>query len=109
MSVAFDTGDRGMHVPADEKTLIAVFGLSPMEARFLQALLQGDWVGKEEMPEVAFSIRQVIYLLRKKLEQKLIGRNRIWIINDGQGRYSITLTGKLALSVALEQYLKSVG
>ena len=51
----------------------------------------------------------MIYLLRKKLEQKLIGRNRIWIINDGQGRYSITLTGKLALSVALEQYLKSVG
>ena len=53
MSVAFDTEIEG-YVPADEKTLIAVFGLSPMEARFLQALLQGDWVGKEEMPEVAF-------------------------------------------------------
>jgi hypothetical protein len=99
MSLAFNTEDRDVPVPADEKTLIAAFGLSPMEARFLQGMLNSVWVGKEELPEVSFSIRQVIYMLRKKLEM-----DRVWIINNGRGRYSITPDGKRALSAKLKRY-----
>jgi hypothetical protein len=77
-------------VPADEKTLMLVFGLSPMEARFLQTMLMTTgWVGHAELPEVRYSKRQVIYTMRKKLE-----RRKVWIINDGDGRYSMPATSK---------------
>jgi hypothetical protein len=83
--VAFDTAEPVIHVPADEKTLIHAFKLTPMEARFVQAMLNTtDWVGKDELPELQYSIRQVIYTLRAKLEPR-----RIWVINDGNGKYSI--------------------
>ena len=83
--VEFMTVEPNIPVPADEKTLIHALGISPMEARFVQAMLNTNgWVGKDELPEVKYSIRQVIYTLRTKL-----GSKRIWVINDGNGRYSI--------------------
>lgn len=83
--VDFITIEPDRPVPADEKTLIHALGITPMEARFVQAMLNTtDWVGKDELPEVKYSIRQVIYTLRTKLEAK-----KIWVINDGNGRYSI--------------------
>lgn len=83
--VNFVTTEPEIDVPADEKTLICVFGLAPMEARFLQAMLDTtDWIGKEELPEIKYSVRQIIYTLRKKLE-----RRKIWVLNDGNGKYSI--------------------
>ena len=83
--IAFNTKEPDISVPADEKTLMFAFDLSPMEAKFLQAMLgTTEWIGKEELPEVSYSIRQVIYTLRNKL-----GKLKIWVINDGNGRYSI--------------------
>lgn len=96
----FDTMEQPVSVPADEKTLSAVFRLSPMEAKFLKVLLKSDWVGKEDLPPVQYSIRQVIYTLRKKIEQVQKG---IWIINDLQGRYSIPDPGKKHLFEALQR------
>jgi hypothetical protein len=83
--VNFVTVEPSVDVPADEKTLILAFGVTPMEARFMQAMLNTtDWIGKDELPEIKYSIRQVIYTLRSKLE-----KYKIWVINDGNGRYSI--------------------
>ena len=97
-SVGFDTIERDISIPADKKTLIAAFNLSPMEAGFLQVLLDRDWVGKDEFPSVNYSIRQVIYTLRKKIEH-----GSVRVINDGQGRYSIPISGKRALSLAIQK------
>ena len=67
--VEFVTTEPRVRVPADEKTLIYTFGFSPMEARFVQAMLNTtNWVGEDELPEIKYSVRQVIYTLRKKLE-----------------------------------------
>lgn len=88
-------------VPADEKTLIHVFGFSSMEARFVQAMLNTtNWVGEDELPEIKYSVRQIIYTLRKKLEPR-----RIWVINDGNGRYSIPPTCKERIRRAIEASL----
>jgi hypothetical protein len=90
-------------VPADEKTLILALGVTPMEARFIQAMLNTDgWVGKDELPEVKYSIRQVIYNLRAKLEAR-----RIWIINDGNGRYSIPPACKAIIKREIEKITNS--
>ncbi len=93
----FNTVEQGLSVPADQKTLIAEFGLSPMEASFLQVLLKQDWVGRDEFPEVRYPIKHVIYTLRKKL-----GR-RVRVINDGRGRYSIPDAGKSFVSNTLKK------
>jgi NADH:ubiquinone oxidoreductase subunit len=86
-------------VRADEKTLILALGVSPMEARFIQAMLNtNDWVGQDELPEVKYSTRQVIYRLRMKLEAR-----RIWIINDGNGRYSIPPACKSIIKREIEK------
>jgi len=83
--VEFMTVEKHNPIPADEKTLVHAFGVSPMEARFIQAMLNTTgWVGEEELPEIKYSVRQIIYTLRKKLEPR-----KIWVINDGNGRYSI--------------------
>lgn len=83
--VNFVTTEPDIDVPADEKTLMLTFNISPMEARFMQAMLATTgWVGKDELPEVKYSTRQVIYKLRIKL-----AKHRIWVVNDGYGRYSI--------------------
>jgi hypothetical protein len=88
-------------IPADEKTLIYALGVSPMEARFVQAMLNTTgWVGKDELPEVKYSIRQVIYTLRTKLEPK-----KIWVINDGNGRYSIPPSCKEIIRRTIEAAL----
>jgi hypothetical protein len=92
--VNFVTVEPPVDVPADEKTLILVFGVTPMEARFMQAMLNTtDWIGKDELPELKYSIRQVIYTLRTKLEKRTLRtkleKRRIWVINDGNGKYSI--------------------
>ena len=99
----FDTMERDISVPADSKTLIAVFKLSPVEASFLQVLLERDWVSKDEFPPANYSNRQVMYTLRKKLESKF----RVWIINDGQGRYSITPDSKRKISAEITKALNS--
>lgn len=99
--VQFKTEETVVAVAADTKTLMSVFRLTPMEARFLQAMLKhNSWVGKEELPELSWSIRQVIYNLRTKLDRK-----HIKVINDGQGRYTITPDSK---EVVKREILSSV-
>jgi hypothetical protein len=97
----FMTEEPKFSILADEKTLIHAFGVSPMEARFVQAMLNMNWVGEDELPEIKYSVRQVIYTLRKKLEPK-----KIWVINDGNGRYSIPPTCKEIIKREIE---KSMG
>ena len=97
--VMFMTKEPDILVPADEKTLMKVFSLSPMEAKFLQSMLINSWVGKDELPEVKYSARQVIYTLRMKLGK------RIWVINDGVGRYSIPPSGKQIVKAEIEKAL----
>lgn len=99
--VEFMTVEPNKPIPADEKTLIHALGVSPMEARFVQAMLNTtDWVGEDELPEVRYSIRQVIYTLRAKLRPK-----RIWVINDGNGRYSIPPSCKEIIRRTIEAAL----
>jgi hypothetical protein len=99
--VEFMTVEPHISVPADEKTLIHALGITPMEARFVQAMLNTTgWVGKDELPEVKYSIRQVIYTLRTKLEAK-----KIWVINDGNGRYSIPPACKAIIKRTIEASL----
>jgi hypothetical protein len=95
----FMTEEPKFSIPADEKTLIYVLGVSPMEARFVQAMLNTTgWVGEDELPEIKYSVRQIIYTLRKKLDPK-----RIWVINDGNGRYSIPPASKEILKREIEK------
>lgn len=89
--VNFVMREPDIAVPADEKTLMSVFDLPMLEARFLHAMLDQPWVGKDELPAIKYSIRQIVYKLRLKLESF---DRRIWVINDGGGRYGITPTGK---------------
>jgi hypothetical protein len=99
--IEFMTEEPRFSTPADEKTLMHALGITPMEARFVQAMLNTTgWVGKDELPEVKFSIRQVIYTLRTKLE----GR-KIWVINDGNGRYSIPPACKEIIKRTIEASL----
>jgi hypothetical protein len=99
--IEFMTEEPRFFTPADEKTLIHALGITPMEARFVQAMLNTTgWVGKDELPEVKYSIRQVIYTLRTKLESR-----RIWVINDGNGRYAIPPACKEIIRRAIEASL----
>ncbi len=99
--VEFMTEEPHISVPADEKTLMRALGISPMEARFVQAMLNTtDWVGEDELPEIKYSVRQVIYTMRKKLEPR-----KIWVINDGNGRYSIPPACKEIVRRAIEASL----
>jgi hypothetical protein len=99
--VEFVTEEPHISVPADEKTLIHAFGVTPMEARFVQAMLNTTgWVGEEELPEIRYSVRQVIYTLRRKLEPR-----KIWVINDGNGRYSIPPASKEIIRRTIEATL----
>jgi hypothetical protein len=102
--VNFITEEPDIEVPADMQTLMQVFGLAPMEARFMQSMLVRGWSGKEELPEVSFSIRQQIYKLRKKLEPR-----RVWIINDASGRYSIPPSSKRVVRQIIEAALANSG
>ena len=95
----FKTVEPKMPVLASEMTLIDAFNLTPMEARFLQALLRGGWIGAEEFPEAAKSMRQVILLMRKQLERPY----GITIINNGAGRYAIPPIAKERARRALER------
>ena len=53
VTVNFVSEEPDISVPADEKTLMLVFSLGPMEAKFLQAMLTTKgWVGKDELPVV---------------------------------------------------------
>lgn len=76
-------------VPADVKTLMQVFSLPPMEAKLLQAMLTNEWVGKDELPEIKYSLRQVVLKLRRTMSER-----QVWILNDGGGRYALSLHGK---------------
>jgi hypothetical protein len=100
--IEFMTEEPHVSVPADEKTLVHAFSFSPMEAKFVQAMLNTtDWVGEDDLPDTKH-VRQVIYTLRKKLEPR-----RIWVINDGNGRYSIPPTCKELMRKAIEASLPS--
>jgi hypothetical protein len=97
----FVTEEPDISVPCDEKTLIHVFTLGPLEAKFLQAMLSTKgWVGKEELPVVRASIRQMIYKLRAKLEPR-----KVWVINNGRGRYSIPPSSKHVAKMLIEAKL----
>ena len=89
--VRFMTAERSDLAPMDEKTLMHVFKIPLLEAKFLHAMLDQEWVGEEELPAIKYSIRQLIYRLRTKLETM---DKRIWVINDSNGRYGVTPTGK---------------
>ena len=99
--VEFMTEEPHVSVPADEKTLMKAFGVSPMEARFIQAMLNTTgWVGEDELPEIKYSVRQVIYTRRKKLDPL-----RILVINDGNGKYSIPPACKEIIKRTIEASL----
>lgn len=98
--IEFMTAEPDILIPADEKTLMQVFALPPLEAKFLHAMLNAPWVGKDELPIIKYSIRQLTYKLRMRLEAR---DKRIWVINDGEGRYGITPTGKRAIKELLER------
>ena len=105
MNVNFITEEPDISVPCDVKTLMLVFTLGPLEAKFLQAMLSTKgWVGKDELPEARASIRQMIYKLRSKMKPL-----RVWVINDGQGRYSIDPSGKRAAKALIERALAHSG
>jgi hypothetical protein len=98
MSVNFMTEEPDIAVPADPKTLMSVFGLKLMEAKFLQAMLATKgWVGNAELPEIKYSKRQVIYTLRQKLDPK-----GIQVISDGDGRYGVPPSNKKAVKRYIE-------
>lgn len=84
---------------AEANLLSAKFKLSPLEARFLQILITRADGAKEDMPELTFAIRQLIYTLRKKLD-RLGG---VYIVNDGNGRYSIPRISKQLIREALSK------
>ena len=94
----FMTEEPDIAVPADPKTLMHVFGLKLIEARFLQAMLATKgWIGKEELPEIKYSKRQIIYTLRQKLDPKNIS-----VISDGSGRYSVLPSSKRVVKQIIE-------
>lgn len=99
--VSFMTDEPDIAVPADLKTLMHVFGLKMLEAKFLQAMLAAEgWIGKEELPEIKYSKRQVIYMLRQKLDPL-----DIKLVGDGNGRYSVMPSSKLVAKRLIEQAL----
>ena len=84
-----------------KRRLSTRWAITPMEARFIQAMLNTTgWVGEEELPEIKYSVRQVIYTMRKKLE-----RRKIWVINDGNGKYSIPPACKEIIKRTIEESL----
>jgi hypothetical protein len=89
-------------VPADLKTLMLVLKLAPLEAKFLQAMLEHAWVGIEEVPDLRNSKRQVVFVIRRKLDPK-----NILIVNDGAGKYCLPPSSKLALKRVIEDYFAS--
>lgn len=99
--VSFLTQEPEISVPADVKTLMLTFALPPMEAKFLRAMLDSRaWVGKDELPEVRYSIRQVIFKLRAKLDPL-----HIWVVNDGAGKYSIPPSSKIIAKNLIERHM----
>lgn len=87
----FITKDASFDV--ESNLLSARFDLSPLEARFLKALLGRPSASHDDFPEVTFAIRQLIYTLRKKMEA--IGG--VYIVNEGGGRYSMPRSSKRLL------------
>lgn len=77
--------------------LSARFELSPLEAKFLRVLIAKRDASQADFPEASFAIRQLIYTLRKKL-QKIGG---VYIVNIGDGRYSIPKTSKRLIRAEL--------
>lgn len=99
--VNFITRAQETPVPADFKTLMWVFSLPPLEAKFLALMLGGEgWIGKEELPEGKYSTRQTIHKLRARMDPL-----RIWVINDNRGRYSIPPSSRLVAKQLIEQAL----
>jgi hypothetical protein len=80
-----------------EKVLMEVFHLSPREAEFMRPLLYYTLPGPEELPNLKYSGRQIIYTLRKKLEAKY----RVRIRSYGGGRYGFSQEDKAILQDAL--------
>lgn len=105
VNVNFVTEEPDISVPCDVKTLMLVFTLGPLEATFLQAMLSTKgWVGKDEIPEARASIRQMIYKLRTKIEPR-----KVWVLNDGRGRYSIDPSSKRVAKALIEAALPHSG
>ena len=98
--VAFMTTEPDTRPLVDEKTLMGVFNLPLLEARFLRAMLEHEWVGKEELPAIQYSVRQLTYKLRTKLGAM---DPSIWVVNDNKGRYGITWTGRQAIRQIIEK------
>lgn len=96
----FNINEPTVVVQADEKTLMQVFSLPPLEAKLLQAMLIKSWVGSDELPAIKYSIRQVVFKLRAKLRQW-----PVTIINDGEGRYALAPHGRETIRRVIEEAL----
>lgn len=93
--------DTSASFDVEANLLAAKFALSPSEAKFLRILIAKRDASKKDVPEITYAIRQLIYTLRKKLEQ--IGG--IYIVNDGRGRYSMPKISKKLLHAELASEL----
>jgi hypothetical protein len=96
----FKTTEPKVQVPADHITLMAVFDLTPLEAKLLQAMLVGGWVGAREVPDAAASFRQIVFTLRGKMERL----HAVTIVNNGGGKkYAMPIAAKKIVAQALEK------
>lgn len=98
--VSFMTQEPEVSIPADVKTLMLTFKIPPLEAKFLQALLAQDWVGKDELPVIRYSARQLVYKLRAKLDPM-----GVFIVNDSATRYALPPSSKVMAKLLIEKAL----
>lgn len=85
--------EHGDGVNVEEKILCDTFGLSWLEAGFLKALLAYSVAGPDVFPDIGYSPRQHIYILRKKL-----GPYQITINTYGKKHYGIPKSDKDRIS-----------
>jgi hypothetical protein len=94
----FDVSEPDFIFIADQKTIQQTLGLSPIMARMVQAMLMTTgWISPEDMPELKFSVRQLMYMMRKRLS-----KHQIVIVNDGVGGYGLTPQSKQIIKRLLE-------
>ena len=88
-------------VTADQKALQRALGISPIMARMVQAmLLSNDYISPDDLPELKFSVRQLVYMMRKKLD-----KHKIEVLNDGCGGYRLTRQSKHIIDRLVEENL----
>lgn len=89
--------EHGDGISIEEKVLCDIFQLSWLEAGFLKALLAYSVAGPDEFPNIGYSPRQHIYILRKKL-----GAYQININTYGKKHYGIPKLDKDRITKIIE-------